>query len=334
MPTFDGFLIRDTLNDSGQVPSPGNPFSSPDMICSKQVADPGTFFKNNYDKDPNINYEFGQNNYVYVRAKNLHSESESGTMSCYYCKTSLVMHPDQWKDNTLKTYEGVAHTNLPVTEAGEVTVGEKPFIWNPPAVGRSYCMVGMVRTADKPNPIPDNAEVNTWNGFITWVRTNRDVCFRNLTIVNKMPDPTYSQVSFVQNIEDTQVPILVQVIASSEIPAGTKIQLGCDPLWQNPLEYTVEEDKRTVTASAILPADFEGYIDTKAFLPEGGEWPRGGTIETKLFLGVGAESPLIQHSVHWALLGTAHCEHDVMAIGAAGRLVEIGNVLMKFNEGV
>ena len=81
MPVFDGFLMRDALNDDGTVPSPGYPYYSPDLIAHAQVADAKPFFTANYATDPNQPVELGSKvNYFYVRAKNL----SAGTLSGYY----------------------------------------------------------------------------------------------------------------------------------------------------------------------------------------------------------------------------------------------------------
>ncbi|MBF0175782.1 MAG: hypothetical protein HQL63_02865 [Magnetococcales bacterium] len=59
MPTYDGFLMRDSLSDDGIVPSPGYPYYSPDMIGHAQVADPVSYFTANYATDPNQPLQMG-----------------------------------------------------------------------------------------------------------------------------------------------------------------------------------------------------------------------------------------------------------------------------------
>ena len=43
--TYDGLLMRDNLEDTGVVPSPGYPYHSPDIIAHSQVEKPDTFLK-------------------------------------------------------------------------------------------------------------------------------------------------------------------------------------------------------------------------------------------------------------------------------------------------
>ena len=61
----NNFLFRETLADTGQRPTTGYIYSSPDIICHTQVATPQEFFSGNYNADPNERVNMGTVNTFY-----------------------------------------------------------------------------------------------------------------------------------------------------------------------------------------------------------------------------------------------------------------------------
>ena len=89
MTTYDGLLMRDNLADNGVVPSPGYPYHSPDIISHSQVEKPDTFFKANYDSNPNEAIELGsRTNRIYVRTKNLSTAAKTRWYISVYRSTA------------------------------------------------------------------------------------------------------------------------------------------------------------------------------------------------------------------------------------------------------
>ncbi len=299
MSQFDGFLMRDTLQDTGVVPSPGYPYHSPDLIGHAQVANPTTFFKNNYNTDPNQPVQTGSKlNYFYVRAKNLAPQTLTGYyVTVYRANASLFMRPSIWKNNKLQTHDGQAYVSLGNTPSGQVVVGDKPFFLDGIA-SSNFCMIGIVSNSQNPTIPSDFA---TYADYISWVRTNQNVCGRNLRILHSYPNRNYEQLDEFSNPQAEAVPTLFQTTIHGSLPANSKFGLTCAPLNLN-TNWNVN-DGTVRTASAMTPAQFNGNVTTWATLPSG-SWPNGVWIETTVYVGEGANSPAAMFAeTEWCDLG-------------------------------
>lgn len=325
MPTWTDLYVRDSLSDRGTVPSPGLPYYSPDLIVHAQVADPVTVFRGNYDSDPNQTIEFGEYNYVYGRARNLGTSTTGGQMRVYTTKTSLVMFPQQWRQNGLTTAGGHDSVSLAAVAHDDITVTPEPFVWTPPTNdGYGYCMIGQLITADHPNVIPDS--MDSWDDFVHWVRMSPNVCWRNLHIVNNRTDPDYDQLQVFSNPTPNEVPITFRAVCTG-LPAATVIRLVCDPLDIN-VSQTLTKSPQSVYASQTCPADFHGSLQAMAVLPPGHIWPTGASIVVHCYIGVEGGDSLAVFADDWS-------KHDIApealtALPRAGRLVEVGNVATHF----
>jgi hypothetical protein len=222
MPLFNGFLMRDSLTDDGVVPSPGYPYYSPDVIAHAAVADPQTFFSANYGADPSQPIELGSRlNPVYVRAKNLSDQPLSGySISVYRANTTLFLRPTLWRNNPLSTTSGAISVPLPATvQPGAIGVGQDSFVLDAIA-SNLFCLIGIA----SPTPTPVfPADFASYSDYIAWVRTNQNVCGRNLNYVRNYPNRAYERVDAFSNPSTTDsVPTLFQVTLSGRpLPAGT-----------------------------------------------------------------------------------------------------------------
>src|SRR5579872_6803836 len=183
MPTWTDLFVRDSMQDNGTVPSPGYPYTSPDLICTALTTypNPTQVFTGNYGSDPNVAPTASQNNYIYTRAKNLGSSNQGGTMYVYWASPSLLMTPSQWLPNALyivlpggnqKQY----FSPIPAVGANQISVQQTPFILPAIAAGH-YCLVGICATSQHPWTQPPTFP--TWDDFVMWVRNNQNICWRN-----------------------------------------------------------------------------------------------------------------------------------------------------------
>jgi len=323
MPTFDGFLFRDSTRDTGTVPSPGYPYYSPDIIGHAQVADPATFFTGNYASDPNQPIQHGSAvNYVYVRAKNLSGTTKNGYyVTVYRSNPSLFMNTNVWKNDPLKTQDGKAFVSLPTTATDQVAVGTAPFLLDATTSNR-FCVIGMVTPTSTPG-IP--APFTTYDAYITWQRTNQNICGRNLHLAYDFPTRNYEQLDEFSNPETVAVPSLFQVTIHGTLPANSTFGLTCVPLGLS-TSWNVNAGN-VQTASAMTPASFNGNVTTWATL-SGGTWPSDTWIETIVYVGVSetAESSIYAEQ-EWAQLGGRVPE--TLDAGRP-RLVRVGNCATRF----
>jgi len=320
MEQFNGFLMRDSVSDTGQVPSPGYPYSSPDIIAHAQVADPNRFFTDNYASDPNQPVEAGSRiNPVYVRAKNLSDQPLNNYyISVFRADTSLFLRPSIWRNNPLSTAEGNSSVSLPATVApGAVAVGSAPFLLN--AVNSNlFCCIGIAgptATPQIPNDFPN------YESYITWVRNARNICGRNLNKVRSYPNRWFERLDTFSNPSTTDyVPTLFQVTVRGTLPAGSTFGLQCAPLgiatnW-NIANGPVQ------TTSGMTPPDFDGTVTTWAILPTNTPWPPDTSIDTSVWVGFPATSPVAQYATALSELGVR--AEQVEGLGS-GVLVRLGN---------
>src|SRR5207249_4524920 len=96
MTTYNDIFVRDNFGDTGQTPSNGNPYMSPDIIPYQNGQLTWTQITSTYPNGPDLGKSIvmpGPNN-IYIRAKNLQpTGTESGTNSLYYGPSSLFMLP-------------------------------------------------------------------------------------------------------------------------------------------------------------------------------------------------------------------------------------------------
>ncbi|MEM8541174.1 MAG: hypothetical protein AAGF25_09490 [Pseudomonadota bacterium] len=324
MAVFDGFLVRNSLDDNGSIPSPGYPYYSPDLICHAQVANPGTMFTQDYATDPNQPVETGSKvNYFYVRAKNLSQSTLSGHyISVYRANASLFMRPSIWKNNRLQTQDGQKYVALPTTATNAIAIGNKPFLLDGVA-STNFCMIGIASASQNPVVPPDFA---SYDAYITWVRTNQNICGRNLRTVQSFAVRTYEQLDNFSNPEAVSVPTLFKTTFAGPVAAGSTFGITCAPL--NISTSWKIGDGHVETTSGMTPAMFNGNVTTWARTPNG-QWPNGVSLNTVAYVGVGASSAAAEFAeVEWEDLdGNAPKSLD----GARPHLVQIGNCATVFS---
>ncbi|MBF0167451.1 MAG: hypothetical protein HQL45_07435 [Alphaproteobacteria bacterium] len=327
MPTFNDLFVRDSLQDTGVVPSPGYPYTSPDIICYQQVADPTTTFTNNYNTDPNIPYEIGVYNYVYVRASNLSTQPASGTMKVYVTDINFVLTPNTWINKAMTTGGGQNFVALPQVPAPQptapsISVATTPFMWQPPTDNKHYCAIGQVITQSHPNNIP--ASFSKWDDFVMWVRNNQNICWRNLSIVNNLPNPQWDQPIPFNNITSQQSPIMF-IATCTNLPIGSTVTLKCDALSIN-VSNTITNVQQYVYGPGMCPGGFAGYLETMVFLPSGKPW--SGSISTAYYVGVDSDSA----ASRFALDLRCHAvDPQALSLGN-GNLIEAGNCSFVFGS--
>jgi hypothetical protein len=301
MPWTDLF-VRDSLQDNAITPSPGYPYTSPDLICTQQTTypNPTQTFTGNYASDPNQAAIANQNNYFYTRAKNLGAPTQGGTMYLYWCPTSLVMTPSQWISRpmyiVLSNGQQQNFASLPAVASNAISVQQTPFVWQAPARS-SYCAVGICSTASHSwNPSTPPTFAN-WEAFVMWVRNNQNICWRNLQMVTNPNTPEWDSTAAFNNQWNASAPLLVGAQCAN-VPVGTTVTLRCSALTGFDTTATVQSPSETIySRGATCPANFSGYIETLAQTPGGSAWPNNASILTSAMLGAASSHPVAQFAV-------------------------------------
>lgn len=319
-------LLRDCLQDTGGTNPPPStyPFVSPDVICTQNQTVTPSRFTQNYNSDPNLPIITGQNNYFYVRAKNLGSTSGAGGAYLYWCPSSLLLLPTQWAQNALQPSSNI----FPQTAGGQIAVTDAPFYWTPSALpnGQQYSLICATSTQSTPWNTSNIPAFSEWLSFVNWVNSALNVCWRNVTIVTNLTQTAYTRLDLLDYPFSESTVMLLQVQVTN-VPIGTTVTLKNNTLGINSVEVTIAQNQTIYSTGATCPAAFNGLIETTLQLPNGQNWPTGAQITTTLYFGCDtAESPFPDRDFK-TNTDHPHVAHAkrLAAKNGQGTLVPVGN---------
>jgi len=224
--------LRDNLADTGD-PHGGAISSSPDIILRPEaVADPqGAFGEGSGTENDNTlgsEAEAGQDNFIYVRARNRGgTDAANVTATVYWAPPATLLTPDLW---TL-----VGSVVLPEIPAGDALTVSDAITWQSdeiPGPGH-YCFVGLIGNSQDPAPSP--AEFLDWQTYRTFIRNNNNVTWRNFNVVNNAPPPNADPRDFVPltflapGAPDITRFMTVEIV--SRLPRGSRALLELPMAW-------------------------------------------------------------------------------------------------------
>jgi len=330
MSNYTDVFMRDSLSDPGTIPSPGNnPYTSPDIIPHSQVADPNASFGgSNYNTDFGQNIESGQYSFIYARYKNLGSTAQSGIIKLYWSKTSLVMFPNTWKNQGIGLANGASSVSFNNLAPQAVGVGAQPFVWTPPTYDSyGYCMIGQVITPEHPSDIPEGTL--TWGTFVRWVRYNPNICWKNLHVVNNLPDPQYDRLHLISN-ETTGPANMTFLTKLINFPVGTIIKQICTPLSINDSVKTSPSQSFLYSGNPSVAPGFSASFEVQVILPAGGRWPSDGQVQTTSYVGIDLDDDIEDLASFVEAKEKHPLDLQHLKTLSSGRLVEIGNNTTNF----
>lgn len=276
---FSGILVRASLQDTGTLPRSEPLQDSPDVSPQggSAVADPQTLFTNTYDQNIAKPVVMGEVSHIYIRGKNLSTEDGQGVAYMYWARESDINVPTRWKTNQLLTTKGGDSIDLAPVAAGEITVGEPAFLWDPPAdaASKSFALIGVISTNAHPNPVPGLRD--RYFKFDEWVAGQGGVGTLKTTVQpppkpkatvsttgqydlkNKAGDvyfyikttgiPVGSQVSFkAEKPDNTGSPIDLPWTTVNADPFRTGTIVPLDANWSSPITFNL------ILATGALPA--------------------------------------------------------------------------------
>jgi len=222
--------LRDFVGDNGD-PHFGSISSSPDIILRPAaVPDPQGAFGagSGTENDMALGYEAeaGQDNFIYVRVLNRGGSSAANVLATlYWAPPSTLITPDLW------TLAG--SINLPSVPNGNLLTVSDRITWGAaaiPAPGH-YCFISILNTPRDPGPSP--GDLMDWNNFITYIRNNNNVTWRNFNVVDNMPPPDAEPMGYVAlpfmaaGAPDRARGMRLEIV--SRLPAGSGIVLELTP---------------------------------------------------------------------------------------------------------
>jgi hypothetical protein len=243
---WNDVYMRDNFNDSGQVPCPDPGWtSSPDIIPNgvNLLPDPVTYLKDNWNKDVGKSTVLNQQNYFYVRGKNLFNGAQEGTFKVYYCPQHLFLFPSLWSEAQLKTSSGNDSVSASVQKEGDLVIPNEPFTLPPSASTEHHCMIAQVITTEHPNPLPAAGSIADMNALAKFILDHPNWVWRNITLVQG-DIPTFTHYFGLESgTKDSQ--IMFQLECKNVTP-GSFVAFSCGtPIPSGPDKGTLIELAKT-----------------------------------------------------------------------------------------
>jgi subtilisin family serine protease len=219
--------LRDHVGDDGD-PHNGTISASPDIIVRPDpVADPqGSFGEGSgLENDASLGYEVeaGQDNHIYVRARNRGGSAATNVQATvYWCPVATLLTPDLWSL--------VGAVNLASVPSGDVLTVSGGLTWPSaqiPATGH-YCFVGIL--GHPRDPAPDPGDLASWDNFYRFVREHNNVTWRNFNVVDNEPsagEPAVALPFLAVGAPDRPLPM--ELVVGGRLPVGVKLELAAPP---------------------------------------------------------------------------------------------------------
>ena len=273
----NNFLLRGRLSETDKHLATSS--SSPDIIGHKQVEDPVSYFRNNYNTDPSESVDIKRNfSTIYVRAKNTANDGtvNQGYLHLYQCGYSLFMKPSLWSRYRMKTIRGYEYVTLSSDRKGEIAVGTDCFQIDTTS-GFAYCLAAVI--SDTPEAHIPNDFKNS-DEYVHWVCTNNGVCFRNLRTVSSGTRPSYEQKMRIEGSGTTQLGFFRMVCEN--VPAGTTIRMECSALG---MDVSKVIDDKMLIYSCDIPGSLDTFLIMSAKTPNG-NWPANASLKVEYYTAV------------------------------------------------
>lgn len=283
---FSGFLVRDTLSDTGST-TQGEVFLSPDIIPMQSNTLAASTANSTYASyiGPTNFTEWGYPvndaaiNNIYVRTKNLGS-SQAGGVSLWYMNTGFLVQPSKWTQVLTANGTGYNPFSDATTTTNGTTVGTNDVGWTavpflltsaeaPASTSSHYCFVAISGTGTTGPSIPSTFTSNA--AFQDWVEENANVAWHNFVFI---PSTNTSKVVGAQysNANPGSESYFFSVTATN-CPTGTKLTFqdlnaGVNLSATLPSANSQGEQIAT-TSSATIPGGYSGTLVVGAVAPTG-----------------------------------------------------------------
>lgn len=272
-------LVRDNMSDGGGK-TPYMSYSSPDIITHSQVGDPKSFFTGNYASDPNEPLGTQNDNYIYVRAKNIgDAASEELYVNLYANQLSLYLDPQKWEKNRIPTIRGNQYSTIDALAKGEIGVTKDYFLFKREKYGNS-CFV----TAIGSDKNPDFTWIRSWNDYVEWVTANSNVAARNMATYKEKEKRQYENHLNLSNPYETAATFMISVEANDKVPDSTKFGIE-SKTFQIQHEETCSSTKKKFSVTTTLQPGQDDYITFYGALGSAaGNWPTGASLIVRAVL--------------------------------------------------
>lgn len=239
---WDGMFLRGDLGETGTVPRNSTSSQSADLIAygtepmpNPSLLEDASVYSTNYSNQIYLN----EYNYMYMRAKNLHSGPVSGHFEFYYSQSNLLLLPAYWQQ--LATSDGNTKPPFAVELQNQIAATTNPFSWlvKPPDQGH-YCTIGIVVSDLHGSPVVMTDRITDWTGILA---SNGNIAQRNMHLITGEAPDIADQVPFNIGIEGATIDL---VFILNNIPLGSEFRATSGtPLHGKPITVTNLDTKET-----------------------------------------------------------------------------------------
>lgn len=315
--SYNDLYIRAQLDDSGIIPRSYHGLChSPDIIPFgiMPVDDPAKFFTSHFGEVLGKDLVYDAANYIYLRGVNYFNGPRSGEAYVYYAPSSLLLHPNQWRHNALRTSTGMDHVSVAADKHLKPYVTPEPFVWIPdyPPPNSHYCLIGRVSTASNPNVIP--ASLSGFSSFAEWVAVNGGIGWNNVKVV-AADSPEFT---IAANYDQEEEPGLMDILVTAvDAPVGSEVWFSSG----TPLENgeVIRIPPSAITAHGGRRQTF----GTQAYIPS--FWQTTFNLAYRNN-GKGTAGPLFE--ITWKVVFTAPASHRLYKLGMPIDQLGLGTFLM------
>ena len=221
--TYNDVYMRDNLGDNGQIPSSGAWTCSPDIIPNgtELIHNPAIRLSETYNSDIGKPISWNNQNYFYVRGKNLSNSPQSARFELYYCPQHLFLFPSFWMQNKLLTSDGQSQVTASVQAANDIVIPDQPFT-NVPVSQEHHCLIGRVITDQHPNPLPSN--IKNMDQLAEYILNSANMSWRNVVLVQK-EIPTFTNY-FNLEVGDAECRVLIG-LRCNNLTVGSSVAFSC-----------------------------------------------------------------------------------------------------------
>jgi len=182
--------IRDSLNDTGIIPSAGTLYMSPDIIIRNELlANPGVDLQDMNDAGLSQDVEAGQDNYVYLRLQNRGSVSGNTLVRVYWSEPSSFSSPANWHLIGSLQVNSIEPDTVHI--AGPITWAAAEL----PPLGH-FCLVAELD--DPLDPAPDKTLITTGEMYNKFISRSNNFAWKNINVIDMIPGGAIQQSFSVQ----------------------------------------------------------------------------------------------------------------------------------------
>jgi hypothetical protein len=229
MAMYDSVLLRQNLDDVGNMPRTGGWTASPDIITAgtSPTQNPMTVYTTSDSYKQNITQDIvlKSPNYIYIRGKNISKTSQNAQASLYWAPQSLFLYPSEWENNVIKTARAASTSDMGSIATNQISVTTDPLVWTPENQNEHCCLIGLISTDAYPlkSQLPPNA-VTSMNDLASWIGKTGGAGWQNVQFTSA-GSPTFTH-STVYNASTTDAVVQFSISCIS-CPVGSQVSFSC-----------------------------------------------------------------------------------------------------------